>query len=157
MKKLLPLSVAALLVSISFVAFNVQAEVAKAPQASEFSDSNKAIMLNPAKTTFSLKLKSNPTTGYSWFLVDYNPAIIKPISHKFYRGSDKLLGAPGFELWKFAIRKKAFAVPQYTEIKLRYMRPWVVSDGQALVFKIVASDAFVSTMQAPVKKKDKRN
>lgn len=82
-------------------------------------------------------MKSNPTTGYSWFLREYDSTIITPVKHSFEQPSAKLMGAPGFELWTFKVKSAGFAVPQQTTIRMVYTRPWQSNDtGTQLVFRI---------------------
>lgn len=71
-----------------------------------------------------IKLKSNPTTGYSWFLVKYNSHLIKPINHTYVPPISQLVGASGEEVWRFRAEPAAFIVPQQTKIVFVYSRPW---------------------------------
>lgn len=48
-------------------------------------------------TIFEIKLKSIPTTGYTWNIQPYNENIIKLISSKYYPDND-LIGAPGADV-----------------------------------------------------------
>jgi inhibitor of cysteine peptidase len=84
-----------------------------------------AFSISADKAEFTLKVKSNPTTGFSWFLTDYNSALLEPVKHSFEAPTDKkLVGAPGYELWTFRAKPAAFTVPQQTLIRLVYTRPW---------------------------------
>lgn len=96
------------------------------------------ITISAKEPLFTLKLKSNPTTGYSWFLREYNANIIIPVKRQFEKEKDvKLMGAPGFELWTFKIKPQGFAVPQQTTLRFVYTRPWEGNDtGTQLVFHI---------------------
>lgn len=103
-----------------------------------YTDPNKAIQVTKASPTFILKLRSNPTTGYSWFLADYNQNLIKPIACKYVAPSTKMMGVPGYDVWEFRVNPKAFTVPQVTEVTLQYFRHWAVFDnGRKLSFTIV--------------------
>lgn len=83
------------------------------------------IVVTQAQPQFSIQLKSNPTTGFSWFLRDYNPQFIQPLSHHFEAGHDTpLIGAPGYEIWTFKVKTPAFTVPLQTPIHFIYARPW---------------------------------
>lgn len=88
--------------------------------------------------TFIIKLKSNPTTGYSWFLREYDDSLITPVKHSFEKVSEgNLMGAPGYELWTFTIKPAGFTVPQQTILRFVYTRPWQSNDGSTqLVFRI---------------------
>jgi inhibitor of cysteine peptidase len=100
-----------------------------------------AVMISSAKNEFIIKLKSNPTTGYSWFLREYNPNLIEAVKHKFEATMDKkLMGAPGYELWTFRSKPAAFIVPQQTTIRFVYARPWESADNSTqVVFKVTTS------------------
>jgi inhibitor of cysteine peptidase len=65
-----------------------------------------------------ITLKSNPTTGYSWNVVDIDFSILKPGKTEF-RPISNLLGAPGKEILYFTALSDG-------EIKLvlGYRRPW---------------------------------
>lgn len=82
------------------------------------------IIATPDKSEFIIKLKSNATTGYSWFLRQYDKNMIEPVSHKYQHPVSQLVGAPGFELWTFRVRSEGFTVPQVTYIRFIYSRPW---------------------------------
>lgn len=96
------------------------------------------ITISAKEPLFTLKLKSNPTTGYSWFLREYNANLVIPVKRQFEKATDvKLMGAPVFELWTFKIKPQAFAVPQQTTLRFVYTRPWQGNDtGTQLVFHI---------------------
>lgn len=87
---------------------------------------------------FVIKLKSNPTTGYSWFLREYDSSKIQPLKHTFEPPTDtKLMGAPGFELWTFSLKPVAFVVPQQILLRFVYSRPWEGNNqSKQIVFSI---------------------
>jgi inhibitor of cysteine peptidase len=97
-----------------------------------------AFMVSSDKPVFVIKLKSNPTTGYSWFLRESNPALFEAVKHQYEAPADKkLMGASGYELWTFRAKSAAFAVPQQTTIRFVYTRPWEISENATqLVFKV---------------------
>lgn len=136
LKKLNRLSVVLLSTLATCVTYAaVSANNATAPQF--YSEDNSSILVSPGHPEFTIKLKSNPTTGYSWFLRDYNKDLIKPVKHNFEASKEKLIGASGFEMWTFRAKPAAFAVPQQTTIKLIYARPWKGADGSTpIVFRV---------------------
>ncbi len=72
--------------------------------------------------TVEIKLESNPTTGYSWFLSDNIDETIVSVTGPEFRESKKdeeLIGAGGFEIFTI----KAIAKSK-TDIILNYQRPW---------------------------------
>lgn len=83
------------------------------------------ITITTAQPQFIIQLKSNPTTGFSWFLKKYNPQWIQPIKHHFQAPDNpKLIGAPGYELWTFKVKPEGFTKPLQTSMIFVYQRPW---------------------------------
>lgn len=142
MKKYIGIVLVAALVSFSVTsALAAKKTALKKPAEAHkgmFTDPNKAIEVTKAAPRIILKLRSNPTTGYSWFLVGYDPARIKPVQCKYVAPNTKLTGAPGYDVWTFKVNSQAFVVPQVTHITLQYFRPWVVpTNGRKLNFTVV--------------------
>ena len=94
------------------------------PNNSVYDEAKLNIMVNRKNPKFTIKLISNPTTGYSWFLREYNKNLVKPISQSYQAGDKKLMGAPGYQVWTFQVMKEAFTVPQETHLRFIYTRPW---------------------------------
>ncbi|MFA6610203.1 MAG: protease inhibitor I42 family protein [Candidatus Omnitrophota bacterium] len=71
---------------------------------------------------FTIELKSNITTGYSWKIVTLlDPDRIVLTSAEYVTGNKRLPGAGGREKWKFrAIAPGRFA------ITFEYARPWEI-------------------------------
>ena len=113
--------------------------IVQAGQAVKYSDLSKPVMISANKPEFSLTMKSNPTTGYSWFLVGYNDNIIHPVSHKFVAPKNSMPGAGGYEVWTFRVIDDAFDVPQITRIELVYIRPWLKHITQPTTVQIVVN------------------
>lgn len=67
---------------------------------------------------FTIKLASNPTTGYGWNL-QYNHQLLKLVSSTFIPSNSKLTGAPGVQKYIFKAIKKG-----NTKIDLTYVRSW---------------------------------
>ena len=68
----------------------------------------------------TVKLCSNPTTGFQW---DYETTIenvLQEEDHDFEEPEDKdLVGAAGIEVWTFEAVEKGT-----TEVQMEYSRPW---------------------------------
>jgi inhibitor of cysteine peptidase len=109
--------------------------------AKDFTDPSKSIMVDKSSPTFTIKLQSNPSTGFSWFLVKYDSNLITPISHKYIAPDTKLVGAPGYEEWVFKADPRALVVPQITKIQLAYTRPWNLEGYRTTTFKVVTHDS----------------
>ncbi|MBM3708400.1 MAG: protease inhibitor I42 family protein [Actinobacteria bacterium] len=84
-------------------------------------DNGKSIELKVGET-ITVKLESNPTTGYSWSLSEEtDQGIMFMISSEYKQSSDdkELVGGGGFETFKFKAAGQGS-----TEIILNYMSPW---------------------------------
>ncbi len=102
-----------------------------------YTEDKLAVTVTPDQAQFMVKLKSNPTTGYSWFLREYNDKLIKPIKQSYIPGDKKLIGSSGYQVWVFAVQKNAFTVPQQTMLHFIYARPWDVKEPSSeLIFKV---------------------
>jgi inhibitor of cysteine peptidase len=103
-----------------------------------YSEDKQNILVTGGQREFTLKLKSNPTTGYSWFLREYDSQLLTPVKHRFQKPTDeKLMGAPGYEFWTFRVKPAGFVVPQQTILRMVYTRPWQGSDGSTqIVFRL---------------------
>lgn len=105
-----------------------------------FTDPSKPIVVEKSNPKFSIILQSNPTSGYSWFLKNYNENLISLNGKKFTSPpatKKKLAGAPGYETWNFSVKPSSFVVPQITNIVLIYARPWEDQGAQATNFRVV--------------------
>lgn len=106
-----------------------------------YTEDKLAVMVQSKQPTFTIKLKSNPSTGYSWFLRGYDAKLITPVKHQYEAAKDrKLIGAPGFEKWVFSVKPAGFIVPQQTIIRFTYARPWDVNEQSTqVVFRVSTS------------------
>ena len=87
------------------------------------------ILVAANKPEFTLKLKANPTTGYSWFIRECDAHYLEPSSHHFEAPDNKkMAGAPGYEFFTFKVKPAAFMVPHQTPLRLVYARPWEKSE-----------------------------
>lgn len=85
---------------------------------------DKPIIVSAKSPTFTIKIPSNPSTGYSWFLKSYNHELLKPKNYHYNPANNNTAGAPGISEWIFEADNNAFNVPQVATIVLQYMRPW---------------------------------
>jgi inhibitor of cysteine peptidase len=106
-----------------------------------YNEDKTGVYVKAEQSQFQIQLKSNPTTGYSWFLREYDSNLIKPIKQEFVAPKDKkLMGAPGYEVWTFQVKPAGFTVPQQSVIRFVYSRPWDGSDqSKQLVFRVSTS------------------
>lgn len=107
------------------------------PDQPVYTENQRNISVVSKQPQFTIKLKSNPTTGYSWFLRDYDANLIQPIKHIFQKAETTLIGAPGYELWTFQVKNKGFIVPHQTTIRFNYARPWQMEqDAKQIIFYV---------------------
>lgn len=107
-----------------------------ATEATEFTDPNRPIVVEKSQPTFKIRLASNITTGYAWFLQsNYNSNIV-PSSHIYQKPNQTMPGAPGYEEWEFKLQPNAFTVPQTMDLTLSYARPWDLEEAKHVTIKI---------------------
>lgn len=109
--------------------------VGAAHAGSVYTEDQRKITVTEKDPAFSLKLKSNATTGYSWSVLKLDKKVVKVVSHKYVRPDSRLIGAGGYEVWNFkvlpGVKGKA------TVIEMRYARPWEREvNGSVLVFDV---------------------
>lgn len=105
-----------------------------------YSEDKSNIAVTSKQPEFVIKLKSNPSTGYSWYLREYDSNLIVPVKHSYEQATSELIGAPGYELWTFKVKPAGFVVPQQTVMRMVYARPWQGSDSSTqLVFRITTA------------------
>lgn len=68
--------------------------------------------------TFGFSLESNPSTGYAW-QAQFDSEFLKLVESEFVEGTSGLIGAPGYESFKFLALKEG-----QVDIKLIYKRAW---------------------------------
>ena len=87
-------------------------------------DLTKPILVNSITPVFSINLAGNLSTGYQWYLADYNPRLIKLVSQQYLTNQTKLVGSPSLSAWQFQLQQIAFNAPQVTRITFEYRRAW---------------------------------
>ena len=71
-----------------------------------FDESHVSILVTADQTQFLIQLNANPSTGYSWFLRDYDDRLITPTQYRFEPAKNKLVGAPGVAVWTFTVKNR---------------------------------------------------
>ena len=82
----------------------------------------KLISVSSHKKTIEVRMRSNRTTGYSWFLTHYDALYLKPVSYRYETPNSGMMGAPGVAVWTFAIVQAG--IPATTSISWSSARPW---------------------------------
>jgi inhibitor of cysteine peptidase len=127
MKKLLFLTVLSLVISASVLAADEDDELYN----------NKAVTLDKSQRVFRVNLPSNPTTGFSWFLKDYDDRLIEPVKHQFTAAQGGQVGVGGVDTWTFKANRTAFDVPHLTQISFIYAQPWNMESASDNVITVV--------------------
>jgi len=87
---------------------------------------------------FAIRLHSNPTTGYTWMLVnDTVPAGLELLGCNYQRepragaAGELLVGVGGADTWGFRATGSG-----KVELRLQYARPWIRNQADTTVFTI---------------------
>jgi len=105
-----------------------------------YTDPKKPIIVGKSADNFTIELQANPTTGYMWFLKNFNDDLIAIDSHHYVPPKDKQLGAAGTDVWKFVIDTDAINAPQLMELEFVYTKPWNLSNQKSKVFTVLTTD-----------------
>ena len=83
--------------------------------------------------SFTVELKSNPSTGYGWKMKDFpaEPRILEMKSENFTAPRGELCGAPGKQVYRFSAASRG-----KTTLHLLYLRPWEKPPRPAAEFKL---------------------
>lgn len=122
---------------LSLISSSVWADATSAVDA--LTDDSKPIVLSANQKEITINLKSNPTTGYSWFLMDYDKQFFTATQHTYLRPNPKLMGAPGVEKFTLQVNPALYAAPHAGTIKLVYKRPWESANPAPEVINWVSS------------------
>jgi inhibitor of cysteine peptidase len=91
---------------------------AQTAQAHEAKDNGNQVTLQKGQT-LTVKLEGNPTTGYTWEMVEPEGAILRQVGEPEFNADSDLLGAPG----TLTLRFQAVEAGQM-DLRLVYHRPW---------------------------------
>ncbi len=99
-------------------------------------DLNKPITVHSNQPRFSIVLTSNPTTGYRWFLNNYDLKMIRLINSNYVRTTETI-GGGGQEQWLFEILPAGFKSQQSLSLSFQYKRPWEHAIAKQQLIRIV--------------------
>jgi inhibitor of cysteine peptidase len=91
---------------------------AQAALALEAEDNGREITLQKGQI-LTITLPGNPSTGYSWMMVDPEASILRQVGEPEFKADSELVGAPG----TLTLRFEAVEAGQ-TDLTLGYQRPW---------------------------------
>ena len=143
MKKLLiGLSIFAILGGMNSSVFALNKDVGKTSGPAKIQDLDKPIMVSGKKSTVSIRLPANSTTGYQWYLTDYDAHLIKPKKYEYKVNSHKkgMVGVGGMAVFKMQVTKHFEVVPQMQKVTFTYARPWDLKEaGKTQTITILSS------------------
>lgn len=73
--------------------------------------------------SFEVRLKANPTTGYTWSLVYFDKKLLHLTSSEYQAPKNHLMGAGGEMLYVFKVKKRS-SYPGTTSLIFKYGRSW---------------------------------
>lgn len=128
-----------LFVLILFCMVNIMAnEEEKEKQTFTMSEGEQSCISVKNPGEFSIRIKSNPTTGYSWGIQEIKPNdLVKFLQIKTEepaQGTQPKLGAPTYEIITFEALK-----PGKVEISLNYRRPWEKDVAPIKTYKVLVN------------------
>jgi inhibitor of cysteine peptidase len=107
------------------------------PSAPIYNETKTSVILQGKERVFTIRLKSNPTTGYQWYLRDYSSKMIIPILQRYVPSEKKLIGSGGMEEWKFKVSDRAMTYPHQLILRMIYARPSQGAEGStSVLFRI---------------------
>ncbi len=106
-----------------------------------FAENNNIVQATNSKPNFLIKIKSNPSTGYKWYIKDYDRNLLYLTKHDYVAPKKEggLVGAAGEEQWGFRLAPGANNASYVTEVTLVYMRPWDIKSMQETKYYIVVN------------------
>lgn len=113
---------------------------AEKPVAPVFAKIDKPILVRSDHPKFQIKLQSNASTGYGWFLESADHSFITPLSSQYFPPQKTMPGASGYVIWTFQVTRFAFIVPRISKIVLRYARPWDLNNSRELTLLVVTNE-----------------
>ncbi len=112
----------------SYASHLARAKVLAAAPKQAITDLAKPVLVKKGQKTFSVTLKSNPTTGYRWYLARLPARLVKAKSYRFNPPTSQLVGAPGSSTWTFKLSKDARKAPRLIKLVFVYARSFDPKD-----------------------------
>lgn len=103
---------------------NLPTNLKKTSEVNTPTDVTKPLLVKSISPGFTVRLLANNTTGYQWYLADYNPRFVRLLDQQYVPASTKMVGSRGMSVWQFQMQQISFAAPQVTRIIFEYRRPW---------------------------------
>jgi inhibitor of cysteine peptidase len=108
-----------LLVLSSSISIGCGSDLPFAPGATvDMASSGSQIELQPT-VVLTIRLESNPTTGYHWEVVEIDSSILQQLGESEFQPDSELVGSPGKETFRFVA-----LLAGEVDLRLEYRRPW---------------------------------
>lgn len=89
-----------------------------------YTDATRAITVTADNPEFSIRLKSNPTTGYRWYLKTWSNTWLEVMGLAYSANNTALAGSGGEEIWHFKVLPQAFQARMLMSIEFVSIQPW---------------------------------
>jgi inhibitor of cysteine peptidase len=95
------------------------------------------------QNTFTLQLNANATTGFQWFLENYNPTYFTYLGYHYIapqqpKSGPKIMGAPGMAQFTFQVNPAFHQGPLTSTIHLVYGQPWDMTANTGTTITLVS-------------------
>ena len=129
-KYLISLCIFSAIIGSQIWAENMVDQKGQIEKVSDEQQQDKPMVVSGKKSTINIKLPANATTGYQWYLTQYDSGLIRPKSYEYKVSDDKKkrVGAGGVAVFKMQVSKRFKSVPQMQTVRFSYARPWNLSD-----------------------------
>ena len=97
---------------------------------------NTTITVSKKNPEFSIRVKSNPTTGFQWRVKQIDDKILEFSGKKYIKSRSKLIGSGGETVMKFKLKKNK-KYPASTQLILFYSQQWNPNKGTLKKYTVV--------------------
>ena len=80
--------------------------------------------VNREQKTVDIVLPENPTTGFRWYLTDYQESAIESVQYHYESADNHLTGSAGFGHFLVTLDDEVFASPRRMQLDFVNLRPW---------------------------------
>lgn len=85
---------------------------------------NKPIVISGNQATVNILLPAQPSTGYQWFLSEYDDKSLRVQSYRHIPNDSKRVGSIGQDEFKVVVHNRFKNAPQKQTLTFEYIRPW---------------------------------
>jgi inhibitor of cysteine peptidase len=99
----------------------------------------KAMVVSAGQKQLVVSLTANATTGYQWYVGQYDHQLLKLKNYSYQAPNSNLMGAPGKAVFTFEVKSEFTAAPQITQIQFVYGRAWDVASSSTKLITVVST------------------